>query len=122
MRRGSVLLWCVVQTLVVITAFLHFFRFAPWLSTEPIARAPPEARAALPAECPAFTVNHGAYTCAWHDTIAKNPVGFCVDAMLLVTCFGFLELSHRAGKGFGSDEFGSWRSKIGHKRGGGGGG
>jgi hypothetical protein len=117
MRRGSVLLWCAVQTLTVITGFLQFFRFAPWLSTAPISQASTEVRAALPAECPAFFVNHGQYFCAWHDTISRNPVGFWTDAILLFTCFGFLALSVDTGKGFGSAGFRSWRSKIGRKDG-----
>ena len=100
MRTRSFILWSLAQTLAAVIGFLAFFQFAPWLATQPISDAPPNAVAALPAECPAFSVNHGTYICEWHDTIAKNPWGFSLCAGILATCLGFLYFTGFTGRGF----------------------
>jgi hypothetical protein len=100
MARRSFILWCVAQVFVAVVAFLAFFQFAPWLATRPIADAPPEAVAKLDKNCPAFSVNHGAYICEWHDTIAKNPWGFSACAGILALCLGFLYFTGFTGRGF----------------------
>jgi hypothetical protein len=92
---------------------LTFFQFAPWLSTQPISEAPPQARATLPKYCPAFSVNHGTYICEWHDTIAKNPWGFALCAAILAACLAFLYFTGFTGRGFQIPlRKGFWRFKL----------
>jgi hypothetical protein len=100
MRRRAFILWCIAQMLAAVVAFLAFFKFAPWLATESISEAPPQALATLPKDCPAFSVNHGDYICEWHDTIARNPWGFTLCAVILASCVGFLYFTGFTGRGW----------------------
>jgi hypothetical protein len=79
---------------------MAFSNFAPWLATQPISETPTEALATLPKNCPAFSVNHGAFICEWHDTRERNPVGFWLNAGLLASCWGFIVFTGFTGRGF----------------------
>jgi|SRR6185503_20278935 len=98
--RMRYVLWCVAQAATSVVTLLAFFRFAPWLATEPISEAPPEAALQLPADCPAFSVNHGTYICEWHDTIANSPVGFGISVGILALGLGFIYFTGFTGRGF----------------------
>jgi hypothetical protein len=92
--------WSIAQTLAAILGMMAFFSFATWLATKPISEAPFDARSALPAGCPAYAVNHGAYICEWRNTIAKNHVGFTINALLLAASLGFIYFTGFTGRGF----------------------
>jgi len=106
--RWQRILWALAQLLAGFVGFGAFFVFAPWLATEPIEQAPPEVVAALPSGCPAFSVNHGTYTCEWHDTISRNPRGFALCATIFFAAFGFYAISSMAGRGLAAVEWPSW--------------
>lgn len=99
MTRKALALWIAAQVVVFVFTMLTFFSLAPWEGTEPISKAPPEARQALPARCPAFSVNHGTYICEWRGTKQSNPAGYWTNEVLFDIGVAFLIFTGLTGRG-----------------------
>lgn len=114
MNKRSVL-WGITQVLAATVAVLSFFSLGPWLGTRPISEAPPEARQALPLDCPAYTVSHGTYACARRGTIEMNPIGFSINVVVFAVSVGFVCFIEFTGRGFPPSRLGPgfwrWKSK-----------
>jgi hypothetical protein len=101
-------LWALAQTVAALVAFWAFFVFVTWLDTRPIEDAPHDIVEALPTGCPAYSVDHRTYICEWHDTIARNPLGFSLCAAILFAAFGLYVISYKSGLGLAIVEWGWW--------------
>lgn len=92
--------WALAQVLVVICiVYPAFFILAPWRAARAVSEATPAVMASLPAECPAFTVNHGQYGCFWFGTQTQNPVGYFLCTALLTACVAFVLFTGMTGRG-----------------------
>jgi hypothetical protein len=94
------LCWSVSQGIVILCFFGTFFVFAPWIGALPMSEAPPAVAANLPANCPAYTANHGQYHCFWRGTRSQNPLGFWLCALFMLACWAFLIYTGRTERGF----------------------
>ena len=92
--------WSIAQVVVSLCMLMMFLIYAPWLGALPLSDAAPGVAAGLPADCPAFTVNHGQYKCFWLGTRSQNPLGFWLCTLLYLSCGGFLYFTGRTGRGF----------------------
>ena len=98
MVAGARFWWCLAQVVMAVALMLMFFTWAPWLGAQPVSEIPPDAAASLPANCPAFTVSHGNYSCFSLGTVRSNPLGFVSFSALFATLFAaflFIGLSGR---------------------------
>ena len=101
MSRTSIkVLWCLLQIVAAIAIALSAFTLLPWLDSSSVSELPAPIRATLPAQCPAYTVGHGIYSCFSHGTVSQNPVGFAGCATLFIAAWACLIGTSFTGRGF----------------------
>src|SRR5260221_6656110 len=92
--------WHVAQIIVLVITMLAFFTWAPWLAAVPVSEVPPSQAAALPAGCPAASMEHGTWSCRWYGTIRSNPWGFALCSAIVLGGWAFLIISALYAQGF----------------------
>jgi len=98
-QRAIDVLWGAAQVAVAVCTFFLFFVYAPWQGALPTSDASPAVAAGLPAQCQAFTVNHGQYSCFWYGTRSQNPMGYWLCTFLFFSCAAFLIFTGLTGRG-----------------------
>ena len=100
MGERSRTMWLLAEGAACLVFIGAFLLLPAWITAKPIAVAPPEALASLPADCPAFDVARGVYRCIWLGTTRTNVVGFLLYLCVLAISLGVASYIHFSKRGY----------------------
>jgi len=102
MGKYAAIFWALLQIASGLAVFWVGGRIALWAMADPIAEAPAEALAILPAQCPAFRATHGTYFCEPLGITSSQPVWFMAAIAVLVLCIALTIYLDSSGRGMSS--------------------
>ncbi|MDR7134050.1 hypothetical protein J2X06_001234 [Lysobacter niastensis] len=102
MGKYTAILWALLQVASGLAAFWVGRRIALWAMADPVAKAPAEALAILPAQCPAFRATHGTYFCEPLGVTSSQPVWLLAAIGVLVFSIALTIYLDASGRGLSS--------------------